>query len=328
MIQKIAGRLRSAQLKVQAAKREKKRQRLIEQPGEPVTQQVTKQNTKHQIRTELPREPTPPSPEQVDELTPGEPDELTLEELDEPFAPESIQGKPVHLVANGTVKIRRSALQQPLRFRLSTAKAKEILVLKEIPCLYLTLEAVQLCVQKTVVYERSIERLLMSEQREEWMLQVLSELETLGGSIPGPNAFVGNEKWMRTEFRNKLLGGSDFHFKDQVSTVQLIVIRIPEAIGDTIFLQGELVPARCEHPDWCCTSHQADDPGRRLGIKVRYSTKQGMVEQWYKLGGKKNAAKLNSLVDVLEGREREWTAQQPRRCLKGWGGKKMVLVLV
>ena len=84
--------------------------------------------------------------------------------------------------------------------------------------------------------ETSIERLLISEQREEWMLQVSSELETLGGSIPGPNAFVVNEKWMRTEFRKKLLGGSDFHFKDQVSTVQLIVIRIPEAIGDTIFL--------------------------------------------------------------------------------------------
>ena len=111
MIQKIAGRLRTAQLKVQAAKREKTCQRLIEQPGEPVTQQVTKQNTKHQKRTEQPREPTPPTPEQVDELTPGEPDELTPEELDEPIALESIQGKPVHLVANGTVKIRRSASQ-------------------------------------------------------------------------------------------------------------------------------------------------------------------------------------------------------------------------
>lgn len=37
MIQKIAGRPRTAQLKLKAAKREKKRQRLIEQPGEPVT---------------------------------------------------------------------------------------------------------------------------------------------------------------------------------------------------------------------------------------------------------------------------------------------------
>ena len=79
MIQKIAGRLRTAQLKVQAAEREKKRQRLIEQPGQPVTQQVTKQNTKHQKRTEQPRELTPPTPRQVDGLTPGEPDELTLE---------------------------------------------------------------------------------------------------------------------------------------------------------------------------------------------------------------------------------------------------------
>ncbi len=45
-----------------------------------------------------------------------------------------------------------------------------------------------------------------------------------------------------------------------------------------------------------------------------------MVEQLYKLGGKKEAAKLNSLEDVLVG---QWTAQQPRRCLKGWGGKKI-----
>lgn len=222
MIEKIAERLRTAQLIFQAAKREKKRQRLIEQPGGPVTQQVIKQNTKHQKRTKQPREPPPPIPEQVDELTPGEPDKLTLQELDEPIGLESIQGKPVHIVGNGTVKIRRSASQQPLRFRLSTAKAKEILVLKEIPCLHLTLEAVQLCVQKTVVYERSIERLLMSEQREEWMLQVSSELKTLGGSIPDPNAFVGNEKWMRTEFRNELLGGSNLHFEDQVCTVQLL----------------------------------------------------------------------------------------------------------
>lgn len=100
---------------------------------------------------------------------------------------------------------------------------------------------------------------------------------------------------MRTEFRNKLLGGSNFHFKNQ-----LIVIRAPKAIGGTIFLQGELVPARFEYPDSCYTRHQADDPGRRLGIKVRYNTKQGMLEKRYKLSGEKNAAKLNSLVDVLE----------------------------
>lgn len=71
--------------------------------------------------------------------------------LDEPIALESFQGKHVHLAANDTVKTRRSASQQPLQFRLFTAKAKEILVLKEIPRLCLTLEAVQLCVQKSVV---------------------------------------------------------------------------------------------------------------------------------------------------------------------------------
>lgn len=71
--------------------------------------------------------------------------------LDEPIALRSFHGKHVHLAANDTVKTRRSASQQPLQFRLSTAKAKEILVLKEIPRLCLTLEAVQLCVQKSVV---------------------------------------------------------------------------------------------------------------------------------------------------------------------------------
>lgn len=162
----------------------------------------------------------------------------------------------------------------------------------------------------------------MSGQREDWMLQVSHKVQVLGGSIPASDASANTEKWKTTEFRKKLLGGGDFSFKDHRSTICDIRTLVLEAIGDTIFLQAELVAEGREHSDWCCTSLQAGDPGRRLGIRVRYGTERGMVERWIRLGGAKNAMKIKSLVDMLDGRERDWIAEQPRRFLKEYRGKR------
>lgn len=201
LIQKIAGRQSATHLKIQAAKREEKRQKLIEQASEPVKW-------------------------------------------------ESIQGKPVHLVPHGDVSIGRPAPLKPLTFRLTTEKAKEILELKETPCVCLTLEALHLRVNEAVVYKRPVDRLLMSGQREDWMLQVSHEVQVLGGSIPASDASANTEKWKTTEFRKKLLGGGDFSFKDHRSTICDIRILVLEAIGDTIFLQAEPVAEGREHSDW------------------------------------------------------------------------------
>ena len=154
------------------------------------------------------------------------------------------------------------------------------------------------------------------------MLQVSHEVQVLGGSIPASDAPTNTEKWQTTELRKKLLGGGDFSFKHHRGTICDIDIRVLEATGDIIFLQAELVAEGREHSDRCCTSHKADDARRRLGIRVRYSTERGMVERWIRLGGEKNAMKINSLVDLLEGRECDWTAEQPRRYLNEYGGKR------
>jgi hypothetical protein len=97
---------------------------------------------------------------------------------------------------------------------------------------------------------------------------------------------------------------------------------VREAIGDIIFLRAEIVAEGHEQSDCCSTSVRAGDPGRRLKIRARYSTEQGTVERWVKLTGEGNTAKINSLVDLLEGRGREWIAEQPRGYLRRYGGQR------
>ena len=73
-------------------------------------------------------------------------------------------------------------------------------------------------VNEAVVYKRLIDGLLMSGQREDWMLQVLHEVQVLGGSIPASDASANTEKWNTTEYRKNLLGGGDFPFEGDKST--------------------------------------------------------------------------------------------------------------
>lgn len=68
-------------------------------------------------------------------------------------------------------------------------------------------------------------------------------------------------------------------------------------------------------------------PAVRLGIKLKFkSTLDGqMKELWATLSGEDNTKKLNSLVDFLDGKDEQWTEQQPRRFLdqkKGRGRPK------
>jgi hypothetical protein len=154
------------------------------------------------------------------------------------------------------------------------------------------------------------------------MLQVSHDVQTLGRLIPAFDAPDAIEKWHRTKFRKKLIKGSDWFFKDHKCSIHDTQIRVCEATGDTIFLRAELVAEGHEQSDCCSTSVRAGDPPRRLKIRARYSTEQGTVERWVKLTGEGNTAKINSLVNLLEGRGREWIAEQPRRDLRRYGGQR------
>lgn len=86
-----------------------------------------------------------------------------IEQASKPVELESIQGNLVHLVLHGgDVTIRRPVPQKSLMFRLPKKKAKEILELKEMPHIRLTLEALHLRVNDTIIYKRSIDRILLS----------------------------------------------------------------------------------------------------------------------------------------------------------------------
>lgn len=89
------------------------------------------------------------------------------------------------------------------------------------------------------------------------------------------------------------------------------IIIPPDADVKTVFV-------RCAqaHPEMCCEA-QPQDPARRLAVRVEYdSVDDGRKHAfWYSQKGDANTQKINSLVDYLEGRDEEYTENQPRRFL-------------
>jgi hypothetical protein len=94
--------------------------------------------------------------------------------------------------------------------------------------------------------------------------------------------------------------------------VQLLV---PEAGFATVQIQCDLVAAGLQRSNPCATKILEKDPAARLGIKLKFkSTLDGeMKELWATLSGEGNTKKLNSLVDLFDGKDEQWTEQQPRR---------------
>lgn len=100
-----------------------------------------------------------------------------------------------------------------------------------------------------------------------------------------------------------------------VRGVQFLVPK--DADFKTVSLRCEVAPAGTEHADKYAINLDKDDPAYRLGVMVKYTSKedQETKEMWAKLRGPRNTMKLNSIVDFLEGRDDDWTALRPRRFL-------------
>jgi hypothetical protein len=199
----------------------------------------------------------------------------------------SIEGKPVRVTPRGWVSIERSPSQPPLRLRTSDNAAKDIRRFNKVPTLHLTGDAVQIQLDGIVLYKRSVERLLMSKGRADWFVQLLSEHQSLGAPAPSFSPFVGDKSWGTSELRNRLLRGSDFHLKDKVATIILVVISVREAIGDTVFIQAELAAEGAVHKNCCGRQHISGDPGERLALRIRYRTLDGEEERYHYMGGKR-----------------------------------------
>lgn len=262
-----------------------------------------------------------------------------------------LHGCPVQLLQNGTVQLNKPSQQRSLRFRMSNKEAKRILEFKKAPTIHFTLEEIRLHVDNDVVYRKPIERLLGSKEGPEWLIQITREFENLFQEFPerggAEGATKGNEltviphstslgtPWKNGELQRKLRQGASFPCNPLTNGTNMgrvcfrgVQLLVPETADfATVQIQCDLVAAGLQHSNPCATKIRDKDPATRLGIKLKFASTLGreMKELWATLGGEANTKKLNSLVDFLDGKDEQWTEQQPRRFLdknKGRGRTK------
>lgn len=260
-------------------------------------------------------------------------------------------GCPVRLLQNGAVQLKKPSQQRSLRFRMSNKEAKRILEFKKPPTVHFTLEEIRLHVDNDVVYRKPTERLLGLKEGLERLIQKTRELENLfqelseRGGAEGPTK--GNEPtviphrtspgsaWKNEELQRKLRQGASFPCNPLTNGTNMgrvcfrgVQLLVPETADfATVQIQCDLVAAGLQHSNPCATIIRDKDPAARLGIKLKFTSTldREMKELWATLGGEGNTRKLNSLVDFLDGKDVQWTEQQPRRFLdknKGRGRTK------
>lgn len=256
---------------------------------------------------------------------------------------ETFHGAGVVVQTNGTVKLVGHCEVNVLRFRMERKAAQDLMKLGT-PSILFSINEIHLKIENEVVYRKPIERLLASAQGPRWLAQIHHEMAVMrnmracyNDGIQAPAGFqqfllqrssvsnTAGTQWKNGELQRKLLQGSVMSCNlmkngtDQgrvcVRGVQFLVPK--DADFKTVSLRCEVAPEGTEHEKKCAISLKKDDPAYRLGVMVKYTSKQdqGTREMWAKLRGPRNAMKLNSLVDFLEGRDDDWTALRPRRFL-------------
>lgn len=253
--------------------------------------------------------------------------------------PESLfHGKKVTVLRCGAVKLSSPVFT--LRFRMAVDSAKAIISLKEEPKIYFNTDEIVLQINGRVLYQKPIERLLTSANGDEWLVQITNELRALKANhalkenhpfasfaslVVKPHDPRLGARWKSGELQRKLIQGSIFPCTElsNIAKVGRVYFRgvqlyIPrEADFDTVFVQCDLVPEGLQHPNMCPSFCEDGDPATRLGIRIRLHSQESneQREYWAVLKGANNTKILNSLVDFLDGKDEEWTENQPRRFL-------------
>lgn len=260
---------------------------------------------------------------------------------------ETLQGAQVVVQANGTVKLVGHYKDSPPRFRMGCKAAQDLMKLGKPPSIHFSPNEIHLKIDDCVVYRKPIERLLASSQGPYWLAQIRHEMEAMRDmrdmqachedEAQSPAEFQqfivqkgaastsAGSRWRNGELQRKLWQGGIMPCKLMKNgtaqgrlCVRGVQFLVPgDADFNTVSLKCVLAPEGTEHENKCALNLEKDDPAHRLGVILRYTSKkdQQSREIWSKLGGPCNTKKLNSLVDFLEGRDDDWTAQQPRRFL-------------
>lgn len=172
----------------------------------------------------------------------------------------------------------------------------------------------------------------------DWETHMKKELEAQGyeevsSSQPKTSASaLGNRAGSNADRWRRLLEGNKFHCGESAGYGKAALrgaayVLIPQhADFSTVWIQCNLQQEGVRHPEACSANLHDSDPAGRLGIRVRYTTRDTGVERqiWYKVNTDSDIKKLNSLIDFLDRKDEKYAASQKRRHLplrKGKNGR-------
>ncbi|KAG8629980.1 hypothetical protein KVT40_001599 [Elsinoe batatas] len=241
-------------------------------------------------------------------------------EAERPF--QSIHGMVIDQLEKGLFIIPRISPLKPLIMVVPPGPTAQIGFLQQPVTIFVYRTVVVLRVGEVEVHRIAIDLLLLTFHGCIWQPQIAFELHKRGDEEDDVKPPKPWRQTQREVLRSRLFCGSNWPFIDKKCSISDIQIRKDGVLEKSIYLRAYLLPPGQSHPDFAGTECEADDAGRRLAIWARYLTAKGVIEEWVKLGGPGNVMKLNSLVDLMDGKSKDWSATQPRRYLRKWENQR------
>lgn len=253
-------------------------------------------------------------------------------------------GRTVKMSSNGNVVLRVPWKEGPLRL-YTRPEAQAIIKQSGLsPTIHFFSDKIILKVANEVVETRPTVYMHHAREGRDWHTQNERELQAKGcldqlsdkkqASSTGTNGDqpISRQSGPNAERRERFLQGRMVHCgrrkEDQYGRITLrgsLYVLVPRhADLNHVWVQCELLEG-AEHPKTCAENAPQGDPCKRLGVHVRYRSKNTneAEEFWYQTKSDLNMKKINSFVDFLEGKSEEFTINQSRRVpLKNAGRKE------
>ena len=271
------------------------------------------------------------------------PDEYTFKwaRNDEDTWIQSVHGCDVQILKSGRIKIVGSKLPA---VRIGDGETRRLMDINETLKFHFVFEKhiIELRSINGTVYNRAMESLLYCKDASRWIVQLKYELDSpncpteagkstaqkLGTINVSPHDNQqGGHSWRNRVLQRNLLDGFNPHSKQQLDSkhrvnFQGLHIHVP-ATADPATIHVQCFFLDKDSPNRCVVNFQDDDPAAQLGVFVKYRNEKTESDEaiWWKWRGELTTKKVNSLVDLLNGKSREFTSNQGRRFLLSAIGK-------
>ena len=249
-------------------------------------------------------------------------------------AQELWDGRTVKMYANGHAVFRVPWKKGPLRLYIRPEAQARIMQSGLSPTIHFFSDKIILKVANEVVDSRPTVYMHHAQDGGDWHTQIERELQAkscldqssdlrqMSSTRTNSDQPISRQSGPNAERRERFLQGGMVHCgrrkEDQYGRLTLrgsLCILVPRhADLDNVWVQCELLEG-AEHPKTCAENAPQGDPCKRLGVHVRYRSKNTneAEEIWYQTKSDLNMKKINSFVDFLEGKSEDFTMNQSRR---------------